>query len=116
TEDIIYTIDLKQRITGVYGHWVMRMGLSSEHFVGKVSSDIVGKDLANLHESMHSRAFTGEIVTYEWSYEENNDVQYVQTKLSPIRGKDGVIIGLVGIGRYITQRRKAEIELKARIT
>lgn len=115
TEDIIYTIDLKQRITGVYGQWVKRLGYSPDYFIGKISAEIVGKNLAELHESMHSRAFQGEIVTYEWSYEENDVTQYIQTKLSPIRGKNTEIIGLVGIGRFITQRRKAEIELKEQI-
>jgi len=116
TEDIIYTLDLKQRHIGVYGNWVRRSGYTVEHFIGKTSAQLVGPEQSKIHESMNKRALAGDIVTYEWSFIVNDETHYVQTKLSPILNTNGVIIGLVGVGRYITDRRKAEIELKNQIT
>lgn len=115
TEDIIFTLDRNQRHTGVYGNWYKRSGFTVDHFMGKTAADLVGAEQSKIHEIMNARVLAGEIVTYEWSYIENNDTHYVQTKLSPILNANGTIIGLVGVGRYITERRKAEIELKEQV-
>ncbi|MGD8794950.1 MAG: PAS domain-containing protein [Anaerolineae bacterium] len=47
---------------------------------------------------------------YEWSTEGVDGMEYYQTSLSPIRDREGKVVGLVGVGRSITERIGAEID------
>jgi PAS domain S-box-containing protein len=111
-EEIVYTLDLEQRHTGVFGPWVQRAGLTEDFFLGKTSREIFGDANSQVHEAANLRALQGEHVTYAWTLNNGTDIQYYETSLTPQRDQQGKIFGLVGVGRDVTDRRRAEMELK----
>ncbi|BFN38254.1 PAS domain S-box protein [Fidelibacter multiformis] len=111
-QDIIFTLDTRQRHTGVFGPWVEKMGLSREHFLGKTSEEILGKEAGKVHTEANEKALKGEFVVYEWEIPTDEGVLYYQTSLSPIFKKDGQVHGLVGVGRDITRLILTEKKIK----
>ncbi|MBD3308287.1 PAS domain S-box protein, partial [candidate division KSB3 bacterium] len=114
-DDIVFTLDNDQRHTGVFGRWLEARGVTPDLFLGKTSRDILGAEAAGIHEQANVRALTGEHVIYEWeSAQPDGTPIYIQTSLSPIRDANNLIVGLVGVGRDITERRKTEKELRVK--
>lgn len=66
-DDIVYTLDVDQCHTGVYGRWIEKTGLTPEFFLGKTARDLFGPEAASIHEAANLRALNGETVNYEWS-------------------------------------------------
>jgi diguanylate cyclase (GGDEF)-like protein/PAS domain S-box-containing protein len=106
--DIVFTLDAEQRHTGVFGPWVSQMGLTPDHFLGKTSNELLGELDGEVHMRAGERALQGEFIVYEWSVPTGDGVRYYQTSLSPIRERDGVVNGLVGVGRDISERKIME--------
>ncbi len=111
-DDIIFTIDSKKIITGVYGSYSKIRGRTAEHYVGKTTDMILPSIDAQFHDEMLSLVLKGETTTYEWSYQNQDGTEYIQTKLTPIRNSKNQIIGAVGVGRNITERKLAELEIR----
>jgi len=111
-EEIVFTLDSSMRHTGVYGPWVKRAGLTPEYFLGKTARDIFGEEAARVHEQANLKTLGGEFVIYDWETTGNDGTKYYQTSLSPIRNEQGAVIGLVGIGRDMTQRKEMEQALR----
>jgi len=105
--DVIYTLDLEHRHTGVYGNWFEDAGMSKDDFLGKTPREIFGPDEAALHEDAVNRALHKEHVVYEWSIPGENGSLYYQTSLTPLLDNNEVV-GVIGVGRNITDRKKAE--------
>ncbi|MCA1900251.1 MAG: diguanylate cyclase [Chloroflexi bacterium] len=110
--DIIYTLDAEQRHSGVFGDWVQKAGLSEDHFLGKTAREILGAENAFVHEDANRRALNGEVVSYEWSLPNGTETVYYHTVVSPMRNSHGEVVGVVGVGRDITERKRTEDELK----
>lgn len=110
-DDIVYTLDKKQRHVGVFGHWMERLNLTPEMFIGKTATDLFGGEEARVHIEANLRALTGESVEYEWSALQGGERQYFQTSLSPLRTAGGTVQGIVGVGRNITARKRMEEQL-----
>lgn len=109
--DIVFTLDRKQRHTGVYGKWIEDTGMTEEHFIGKRFDQIIDVDNPKLHEEANQRALDGEYVVYEWDIKTDQGTLYFETSLSPIIGEDGTVEGLVGIGRNITERHNLKEQI-----
>jgi len=110
-DDIVYTLDKKQRHVGVFGRWLERSGLTLEHFIGRTASDLFGPERAQVHIEANLRALRGESVEYEWSAAAGEERQYFHTSIAPIRNDSGTVEGIVGVGRNITARKRMEEEL-----
>jgi PAS domain S-box-containing protein len=110
--DVIYTLDTQQRHTGVYGDWVEKSGLTPEFFLGRTSRDIFGAESDHVHQEANQQALSGTPTTYEWSAPSSNGVVHYQTAVSPLRNSQGEIVGIVGVGRDITARKRAEEEIR----
>lgn len=111
-QDIVFTLDTKQRHTDVYGPWVREQGLTPQSFLGRTVKDLLGDEEARVHVEANERALQGEYVVYEWSRDVGEGKVYYETSLSPIRDEEGMIKGLIGIGRNITKRKKAQLSLQ----
>jgi len=112
-DDIIFTLDREQRHTGVYGRWMEKYGLDPEIFLGKTSREVMG-EAAEVHEAANRCALAGEHVIYEWSMQHGQTLVHIQTSLSPMYNAAGEVVGVVGVGRDITQLKQME-EMQARM-
>lgn len=109
--DIVFTLDRDMRHTGIYGLWLKAEGVSPATIVGRTACEILGAEQAAVHEEATRRAIAGEQVVYEWEAEAKHGRRFYQTSLAPIRGDDGSVTGVVGIGRDVTDRRREQEEL-----
>lgn len=112
-DDIVFTLDREQRHTGVYGRWMEKYGLDPEIFLGKTSGEVLG-EAAEAHEAANQSALAGEHIVYEWAMQHGPTLLHIQTSLSPMRNAAGEVIGVVGVGRDITQLKQME-EIQARM-
>jgi len=113
-QDIVFTLDTGMRHTGVYGPWVTASGLTEEHFLGKTFSEILGPEVAAIHETHFRSALEGSFTLYDWTIPTPDGTRAYQTSLSPIRDDAGAVIGVVGIGRDITDLRAVQSALDSR--
>ncbi len=107
-DDVVFTLDLNQRHTGVYGRWLERFNQTPDDYLGKTSADMMGQELAQIHEKHNHIALKGQSVVYEWSIDSIEGKQYFQTSLSPIFGPNREVVGLAGVARNISDLKKAE--------
>mgnify|MGYP005844499709 CR=1 FL=1 len=111
-DDIVFMLDRDQRYTRVFGRWMQGYGLGADYFLGKTPADTAPDEAtAALHMAANARALAGEYTVYECSI--GDPSTYIQTSISPIRTDDGEIVGLVGVGRDITERKRMEEVLRA---
>jgi len=111
-DDVVFRLDRDQRCVDLFGRWLEREGFDPRDFLGRTTSDIVGGPAAAVHERANQRALVGETVTYEWTRDSARGLRHMQTTLSPIRAADGAVVGIVGVGRDITQRIEAEQQVR----
>jgi len=111
-DDIVYTLDRDERYTGLYGKWVERFRLEPDQMLGKTVLEVFGPVDGLVHHEANLRALTGELTIYESFHRQNDREIPIQTSLSPIYGEDGAIVGLVGIGRDVSQLKKYESDLR----
>jgi PAS domain S-box-containing protein len=111
-DDVVFRLDRQQRCVDAFGRWLEREGLQAENLIGRTTSEIVGPEEAPVHERANLRALGGETVTYEWTLTTRRGLRQMQTILSPLRGAEGQITGIVGVGRDISQRIEAEQQIR----
>ena len=111
-DDIIYTLDTNHRHIGLYGRWLQNWNLKEEDFLGKTAIEILGPEEGKIHIEMQEKCLKGESILYEWSRTLGDETYYFQTRISPLRDDSGKIVGIVGIGRDITNLKKLEYDLK----
>ncbi|MFZ5643276.1 MAG: sensor domain-containing diguanylate cyclase [Bacillota bacterium] len=107
-EDVVYTLDIDQRHTGVYGRWLKKSVFTPEDFIGKTASEVFGPEAGEVHEDANKKALKGNNVVYEWSGDFSGKTRYYQTSLSPIMDCENRVSGVVGVGRDITKRKQRE--------
>lgn len=112
-DDLVFSLDIQQRFTGVYGRWVSQMELTPKDFLGRTATEIFGSSSAQIHSLNISEALKGKNVVYEWSVSAPNGEQFFQTSLSPIYDEKQAVVGVVGLGRDITSYKQAIQLLKA---
>jgi len=112
TDDIIFELDKEGRHTAIHGRWLEKMGFSEEFFLGRSAGDIFSAEDALVHEQNNAIALGGESTKYEWSAEVDGVYFFYSTSLSPIFDQEGNVTGIVGIGRDITDIKRAEEALR----
>ena len=114
--DSIYCKDLACRKTLANLTELRYMGVKSEaEILGKDDFDFYPKELAEkFFADDQSVIKTGNPVINREEYilDEKEQKRWLLSSKLPLRDKDGQIIGLVGIGRDITIRKRAETEIK----
>lgn len=113
-EDIVFTLDCDEKFTGLYGQWIKRANLSSDFFFGKTALEIFGDEIGEVHHLANQKALLAENVIYDWTFISTFEEAIIQTSLSPIRDKNNSIIGILGVGREITELRVLENELRSK--
>lgn len=110
--DVVFTLDSEKRHTGIYGLSLDETHMSEENFIGKTSSEILGSEIGGFHDQFTEKALQGEFVVYDWSVPTPDGTRYYQTSLSPLHNENDEVIGVVGVGREITQLKQVEDELR----
>lgn len=111
-DDIIYTVDNNQVITGVYGHWLSRYNINPSVVIGKKLSEEILIDEADNHIKQHNLAIEGKLVRYEWRGSNlDGEKLFFESILSPLLNKKGQVTGIVGVARELTQLKKMEEQL-----
>ena len=109
-DDIVFTLDRDQRFTGVYGRWIEKNGRTPEHFLGRTSHEILGKQDHNRQDRFEAnqRALEGETADYEMVMIESELTRYFHMIVSPLSSESGEISGLVAVGREVTKFKQVE--------
>jgi PAS domain S-box-containing protein len=110
-DDVVFTLDKNQRHTAVYGKWLEKFNQTPDDYLGKTSADMMGNELAQIHEKNNTIALEGQSVVYEWNIDFVEGKQYFQTSLSPIFAANREVVGLAGVARNITDLKSAELAL-----
>lgn len=113
--DYIYIKDVKSRFVVANKKLAQVHGIRSPmEMAGKTDFDFYPKDLANKYYWNEQEIMASGkplINIEEQSLDENGDIIYLSTTKIPLRDSTDKSIGLVGIGRDITARKKAEEQL-----
>ena len=111
THDVMFTLDVEQRHTCIYGAWLKNTDGGKDRFLGKTSREVLGEEASRVHEENNIKALGGETVSYEWQVPTEQGFRHYMTSLSPITS-EGRVRGIVGIARDITDRIAAEEALR----
>lgn len=89
------------------------LGIPEHKIIGKTDNDFVSANLADFFRQSDIEAINaGKPITNEEliSIASNNHSEYLETIKTPFY-RNGELIGILGIGRNITERKNAELEL-----
>jgi len=88
--------------------------MTPEKIRGRSDYDLFPKETADVFCEVEDKIMAGEsIINYEENYKnaEGNDVCMLSTKV-PIYNNNGDTIGIIGVNRNITRRKKMEEDLR----
>ncbi|WP_319507621.1 PAS domain-containing protein [uncultured Methanolobus sp.] len=90
-------------------------GAKEEEIIGKTDYDFVNKDLADLFTQKDREAMKAgkpSMNEEEITYADDGHREYLETIKSPMYDSNGQLIGVLGVGRDITERKKSEAKLQ----
>lgn len=111
-QDLVYTLDKDMNIVGLYGMWSEMYGLSEELLLGKKLTTFLSPAQAEINDIANTRALNGESIKFEWYLNQNGDKFYFESSLTPFFGTDNEIVGILGVAREITERKKSELRVR----
>lgn len=101
-QDILFTLDVDQRHTGLYGKWLEEFGLKPDEIIGKTIYEVLGVENARPHMEANLKALEGNYVSYTWQVKVKGELRQVHTRLSPVFDNSGKVNGIIGVGIDIT--------------
>ena len=113
--DCIYAKDIAGRKTMANPSDLKNLGCKTEaEAIGKSDFDFFPKDIAEKFWADDQKVIQGRPVIdrEEYFVDEENRKRWLLTSKLPVRDREGKIVGLVGIGRDITDRKQAEEDLR----
>jgi PAS domain S-box-containing protein len=109
SQDFIYIIDTKDRITYVNSFAAVAIGMSKEELIGKPRSQLFpALEGERQRENIEKVIATGKPLKIESNLPMQSGDRWADTLLVPLRDRNNVITGVMGVTRDITQRKKAE--------
>jgi PAS domain S-box-containing protein len=101
---------------GTNGRYIMQNAATLRHW-----GDVIGKRpeelsadpaLITIWTENNRRAFAGEVIAKETSYEQNGRTRFLLEILTPIKDCRGEILGILGMNIDQTEQKQAELALK----
>jgi PAS domain S-box-containing protein len=106
---VFWSVDRRLRVTSSVGAGLGGLGLAPHQTVGLSLFELFQtRDPSSTVIVNHKRALAGEKVVYELEWRG----RALHSRVEPLRGSDGSVIGAVGISLDITQRKRAEAALQ----
>jgi C4-dicarboxylate-specific signal transduction histidine kinase len=109
-DGIVFTVDERGVLDGVFGRGLGQSARAVDAWLGRPLAAVVGGSAAAA-QAVCARAFAGERVEIEWIREPGPAAQYLHLSLSPIAMDDGVVRGLCGLVRDVTDERRTQTRL-----
>ncbi len=109
--DIVWWKDPAGVYMGCNSKFERFSGASQAKIVGKTDYDFVDKKLANLFAEKDWMAIeTGAAITYEEevTFADDGHVELLETTKVPMFSPEGILTGVLGVGRNITEHRRSE--------
>ena len=105
-QDLIFMKDRDLKYTHVNPAMVRVFGLDASEIIGRAEEDVYGERSGKHIKQMDLRVLGGESIEEEYTAS-IKDVQFtLNTVLTPLRDAEGVIIGIYGISRDVTDRKR----------
>lgn len=111
--DLFYYRDNSGRFAGCNRMFEEVMGLSSEQLIGRRADDIFGKGLTPSVLNTDNEVQQNHVsVTLDVSCQVNKELRWFEMRKVPFFNPTNEYIGLLGFGRDITSRKRAEQDLE----
>ena len=108
-QDFIYIIDTRDRVTYVNSFAAAAVGKTQDELIGKPRSALFPEpESSRQYENIRSVIATGQPLKIESTLSLPAGEQWNDTLLVPLRDRNTVITGVLGITRDITQRKQME--------
>lgn len=114
-QDSIFIKDRALRYTQVNPAMEQLFNLPASKLIGRTDDDLFDREAASHIREMDSRVLEGEIIEEEHTKKIGGLPFTFHVVKVPIRDESGGIIGLCGIARNITERKKAEKKLREKM-
>lgn len=114
----IFVIDVLENGEFRSGGW----NLNAEKSTGKRSAEVIGKNFteifgatkaAEIHHKCNTCLVAGVAISFEECLTLHGEEKWLLTTFNPLKDSEGRIYRIVGTTFYITERKKAEVALKA---
>ncbi len=115
-DEAIFYKDLNYKYIGCNWHFSSLTGFSPEEMIGKDDYELFSKEEADNKRDIDKQLLeNGFPLSFkEWLTDTKGNRHYFSTVKSPLLNPEGETIGIVGVGRDITQQYEMEQELKAK--
>ncbi|MFP5204224.1 MAG: GGDEF domain-containing protein, partial [Acidobacteriota bacterium] len=114
--DLLYVKDTESRFLLANQATAAAMGVTSEsELIGKTDFDFYPRELAQAFYNDEQRVIrTGQplVSRDEHIREQNGSQRWMLTTKVPLKGEDGEIAGVIGIGRNVTALKRLETDLR----
>jgi PAS domain S-box-containing protein len=110
--DNVFLKDLELRYRMVNPVVERLLGRSHEDLIGRPDGELFDPDVAQQLEKSDRRVLAGEIVEDELAISVQGSSRFFNVKKTPVRGADGSVVGLCGVARDITEKKRSEEALR----
>ena len=105
-QDLIYIKDVSLRYTHVNPAMEAFLGLKASRLMGKTDEEVFGKDPRKRIREVEQRVLAGQSIEQEHTRSVNGvSFTFLDIRV-PLRNPEGVVVGMCGISRNITERKK----------
>jgi PAS domain S-box-containing protein len=114
-DDVIFSLDRDGRYTAINASTLRRFGWTEADFVGKSIRDFYPPEEAAFYEEQHAKVIeTGQPVHFERHSVNESGEFWFSITLSPILDPAGKVVGIVGVSRDVTARKRVEEGIQRR--
>ena len=110
--DRIVLLDENLRQVQVHGKLLGEFSPNPALLRGKTATETIGKESARIHEEAGRKAMSGEVHTYDWSWESpDRGTVWIQTRVGPIKNAGQTDPKIISVSRDITELKKSQFAL-----
>ena len=111
--DMVWHKDINSMYLSCNSNYANVLGITAETIKGRMDEDLYKKELAAKYQADDkSVVMTGQPFEADELWEESGEIRWLHTSKVPLFDEGANIIGTIGIGRDITDRKRSEDALK----